>query len=95
MTPPLGLIEGYYGEPWSWEARTGTMRFLAAHGYGFHMYAPKADPYLRRRWKELHPEDEARALSDFGAECRASGVRFEGRMKSPGQSLVGRGALAP
>jgi len=76
MTPPLGLIEGYYGEPWSWEARTETMRFLAAHGYDFHMYAPKADPYLRRRWKELHPEDEARALSEFGAECRASGVRF-------------------
>ena len=54
MTPPLGLIEGYYGQPWTWEARAEQASFLKAHGYGFFMYAPKADAFLRRRWRELH-----------------------------------------
>jgi hypothetical protein len=52
------------------------MRFLAPHGYGFYLYAPKADPYLRRRWREPHPAGELAALSAFGADCRAAGVRF-------------------
>ena len=25
MTPALGLIEGYYGKPWSWRAREETI----------------------------------------------------------------------
>lgn len=40
------------------------------------MYAPKADAYLRKRWREPHPDDQAQALADFAAHCRRSGVRF-------------------
>ncbi len=74
--PPLGLIEGYYGEPWSWAARAEQVSFLAPHGYGFYMYAPKADPFLRRRWREPHPQDQAEALRRFADHCAAHGVRF-------------------
>lgn len=76
MTPELGLIEGYYGEPWTWAARAEQASFLKDHGYGFFMYAPKADPYLRRRWREMHPDDEARAIRAFADHCAATGVRF-------------------
>ncbi|MEX2570469.1 MAG: beta-N-acetylglucosaminidase domain-containing protein [Gemmatimonadota bacterium] len=76
MTPELGIIEGYYGRPWTWEARDETVTFLAPHGYGFFMYAPKADAYLRRRWVEPHPEAEHAALRRFSARCREVGVRF-------------------
>lgn len=76
MTPELGLIEGYYGLPWDWAARERVMRRLATAGYRFFMYAPKADAFLRRRWREAHPEGEARALAGFAAACRGAGVRF-------------------
>src|SRR5687768_9343371 len=32
MPIDLGIIEGFYGKPWTWEARAETMRFLAPHG---------------------------------------------------------------
>lgn len=41
MTAQLGIIEGYYGKPWSWQARAETVTFLKPHGYAFYLYAPK------------------------------------------------------
>ena len=76
MKPELGIIEGFYGKPWTWESRKETVDFLAPHGYRFYMYAPKADPFLRRKWQEPHPEGLASSLADFAAYCRDSGVRF-------------------
>ena len=76
MSPELGLIEGFYGRPWPMPARREAVRFLKPHGYGFYLYAPKADARLRKRWRELHPEAEAQDLADLAAHCRAHGVRF-------------------
>ena len=72
----LGIIEGFYGKPWSGKERGATMRFLADHGYGFYLYAPKADPYLRRRWREPYPLGDAESLRAFANECSAAQVRF-------------------
>lgn len=72
----LGIIEGYYGRAWSWEERAANVRFLAGHGYSFHIYAPKVDPYLRRRWQEDHPDEMARSLAGLAEACRDAGVRF-------------------
>ena len=74
--PELGVIEGYYGRPWSWEKRAETVAFLAGHGYGFYFYAPKADPYLRRLWREPHPNQIARHLVGLSDHCRSHGMRF-------------------
>jgi hyaluronoglucosaminidase len=76
MDVELGTIEGFYGRPWTWEEREATIAFLAPHGYRFYLYAPKADVYLRRRWKEPHPADWAEKLVALAAHCRALGVRF-------------------
>ena len=76
MDVELGIIEGFYGRPWSWREREETVAFLAPHGYGFYLYAPKADPYLRRRWREPHPDDLAEGLAGLAARCREAGVRF-------------------
>ena len=76
MTPELGLIEGYYGTPWSWRAREETIAFLKQYGYDFYLYAPKADAFLRKRWREAHAPEEATALKDLAAVCRALRVRF-------------------
>jgi hypothetical protein len=72
----LGIIEGFYGKPWSWEERSDTVAFLAPRGFRFYLYAPKGDPWLRRRWREDHPEDARLALVDFAGACRRHGVRF-------------------
>src|SRR5262249_45665655 len=76
MQVALGIIEGFYGRPWSWEARAETIAFLKAHGYRFYCYAPKADPYLRERWQEDHPPETAEELRELAEHCRALGVRF-------------------
>jgi hyaluronoglucosaminidase len=76
MTPPLGLIEGFFGRPWRWGERRAAVPALAAHGYRFYLYAPKADPYLRRRWQEPYPETELEELRLFSKLCRNEGVRF-------------------
>jgi hyaluronoglucosaminidase len=76
MTPPLGVIEGYYGRPWSWDMREAQARFLASHGYSSYIYAPKADAYLRRRWREDHPAEEADRLARMAATCASLGVGF-------------------
>lgn len=72
----LGLIEGFYGKPWNFEARTDAISRLAPHGYGFYLYAPKSDAYLRRRWQEEHPEEMAQQLRHLSRFCRERNVRF-------------------
>ncbi len=76
MSAPLGLIEGYYGRPWSWAMREEQARFLAAHDYSFYIYAPKADPYLRRRWREDHPSEDAAGLKRMAEVCSGLGMGF-------------------
>jgi hyaluronoglucosaminidase len=74
--PELGIIEGFFGRPWSWEERTDAVTYLGTRGYSFYLYAPKADPYLRRRWRDPYPDAELKALHAFGAACRDAEVRF-------------------
>ncbi|MFI4976420.1 MAG: beta-N-acetylglucosaminidase domain-containing protein [Caulobacterales bacterium] len=76
MDVELGIIEGYYGAPWSWAEREAQARFLAPHGYSFFIYAPKADAFLRRRWREDYPKAEADALAHMAGVCKAAGVAF-------------------
>ena len=76
MIPALGIIEGFFGRPWSWAERADAVRFLRPHGYTFYLYAPKADAFLRRRWQEPHPAAEMAALAEFREVCRAEHVRF-------------------
>lgn len=76
MDVELGIIEGFYGRPWSWDERAATIAFLAPHGYGFYLYAPKVDAYLRRRWQEDHPRETADALARLAGRCAELGVRF-------------------
>jgi hypothetical protein len=76
MQPELGIIEGFYGKPWSWEARAETVSFLAPYGYRFYLYAPKFDPYLRRQWQEPYPDNLADRLRSLSAHCQKEGVRF-------------------
>lgn len=75
-TPPLGIIEGFFGRPWSWEAREAYAGFLATKGFDFYLYAPKSDAYLRRQWQQDWPELEWAKLKQLRECYRSAGVRF-------------------
>lgn len=76
MTPELGIIEGFFGRPYSWAERSDMVRALGPAGYGFYLYAPKADAHLRRRWREPYPDAGLAELAAFAGVCREVGVRF-------------------
>jgi hyaluronoglucosaminidase len=72
----LGIIEGFFGRPWTWDERRAVVEMLAPYGYCFYHYAPKADPFLRRRWTEPHPLEEANQIKNFAQFCARLGVGF-------------------
>jgi hypothetical protein len=76
MVPQLGVIEGYFGRPWQHADRKRVMSRLGELGYAFFHFAPKADAFLRRRWREPHPDAALAELADLAAHCRALGLRF-------------------
>lgn len=78
-----GVIEGFYGPPWSEEARIAVGRWCAERGMTHYVYAPKDDPKHRQRWREPYTEDELRSLERVIEGC---GLAF-GFAVSPGLSI--------
>jgi hypothetical protein len=76
MIVELGVIEGYFGRPWSHADRKHVMTRLRDIGYSWFHYAPKADAFLRRRWREPHPADALAELVELSRHCRGLGMRF-------------------
>lgn len=73
---PFGVIEGFYGRAWSWEARRDAVGFLHSQGFDTYIYAPKSDRRLRRGWRDRHDAAVFEALRALRVECRARGIRF-------------------
>jgi hypothetical protein len=71
-----GVIEGFYGQPWTWAQRQGWVDWLHALGLNTFLYAPKADPWLRRRWQEHWPAADWAELRALSRRCRERGVAF-------------------
>ena len=71
-----GLIEGFFGHSWSWDARHAYASWLARHGYGFYLYAPKDDACLRRHWWQSWDDAQWQQLEQLRAVYRAQGVAF-------------------
>jgi hyaluronoglucosaminidase len=75
--PPLrGVVEGYYGRPWSGDARRDVIRFMGSHGLNAFVYGPKNDPYHRDRWRDPYPQGALADLRETVRVARRSKVRF-------------------
>ncbi|WP_294324117.1 beta-N-acetylglucosaminidase domain-containing protein [uncultured Sphingomonas sp.] len=74
--PDLGMIEGRFGRLWTPDERGYVVETLAAAGYGFYHYGPKADSALRRSWRTAHDAEQTEALARLSAQVRAAGMRF-------------------
>ncbi len=82
-----GVIEGFYGTPWSHVDRLDLLRFMGRVGLNTYVYAPKDDPYHRERWREPYPRAEAARLRELVDSARAAGVSLWYAV-SPGGSIV-------
>lgn len=66
-----GMIEGYYGIPYTNVKRKSIMEFGSYFKMNVYAFAPKDDPYHRDLWWELYPESELNEIADlakFGEE---------------------------
>ncbi|MEO8330213.1 MAG: protein O-GlcNAcase [Candidatus Nanopelagicales bacterium] len=81
-----GIIEGFYGKPWSLEQRMDMIAFIGAHRMNTFVYSPKDDDYCRRRWDEPYPTSELAALSELVQEASSHGVDVSYGL-SPGLSI--------
>lgn len=75
-TAPLGVIEGFFGRSWSWDARKNYAQFLALNEYDFYIYAPKDDKNLRTHWQADWPIEIKKSLTDLRQIYRAANVQF-------------------
>ncbi|HVM17953.1 MAG TPA: protein O-GlcNAcase [Gaiellaceae bacterium] len=71
-----GVIEGFYGPPWSHDERLEMIRFCGAHGLNTWVHAPKDDPYHRARWRDPYPDEELERLGELVREAERHGVEF-------------------
>lgn len=73
---PVGIVEGFYGRPWTHEERLEMIRFMGEIGLNHYCYAPKDDPYHRKKWREPYPADEAAKLHELVRACQKANVIF-------------------
>jgi hypothetical protein len=78
-----GVIEGFYGPPWSWDQRLATMAWCHQRDMTHYVYAPKDDPLHRQRWRDPYPDED---LAGFERLVAAGTLRV-GFGISPGLSM--------
>ncbi len=81
-----GIVEGFYGTPWTHEERLDMIRFIGARGMNRFVYAPKDDPAVRRAWREPYSGAELERLAELVAVAAGAGVEVEYCL-SPGLSI--------
>ncbi len=85
--PTRGVVEGFYGTPWSHETRLSLIDFFGDFKMNSYFYGPKDDPYHSSpNWRLPYPEDQARNISELIAACKANYVDFIWAIH-PGQDI--------
>lgn len=72
-----GVVEGFYGTPWSHETRLSMLDFMGRHKMNSYVYGPKDDPYHRTpSWRQPYPESEAKKIRELTERARRNHVEF-------------------
>ena len=71
-----GVIEGFYGQPWSHAERFELFDWMAGWGLNTYLYAPKDDLKHRAIWRERYSPEEADALGEVIRACQQRSLRF-------------------
>lgn len=82
-----GAIEGFYGIPWSHQARQDLFAFCGRHKLNTYIYTPKDDLLLRSKWRELYAGEDLEQLAELVEVANAHHVDFTYAL-SPGNDIV-------
>lgn len=87
VIPERGVVEGFYGEPWSHEVRKSLIDFYGKFKMNVYLYGPKDDPYHScPNWRLPYPEKEARNIKELIETCKRNRVDFVWAIH-PGQDI--------
>lgn len=85
--PFRGVVEGFYGTPWSFEDRVSQLQFYGRMKMNTYIFGPKDDPYHRSPyWREPYPADQAQNIKDLVTEAAKNKVDFVWAMH-PGMDI--------
>ena len=72
-----GVVEGFYGTPWSHEARLRQLRFYGQNKMNTYIYGPKDDPYHSSpNWRLPYPAQEAKQIKELVQVAKENAVNF-------------------
>ncbi len=72
-----GVVEGFYGTPWSHEARMHQIEFYGKNKMNTYIYGPKDDPYHSSpNWRKPYPEKEAAQIHELIEQATRHEVNF-------------------
>ncbi|MDI2035221.1 O-GlcNAcase NagJ [Paenarthrobacter nitroguajacolicus] len=71
-----GVIEGFYGTPWSHQARLDAIAFAGRQKMNTYIYSPKDDPLLRDKWRALYSNQELQQLQELIDAAATNHIRF-------------------
>ncbi|MCM1110080.1 MAG: beta-N-acetylglucosaminidase domain-containing protein [Clostridium sp.] len=72
-----GVIEGFYGEPWSHEVRLSLIDYYGKNKLNEYFYGPKDDPYHSvPNWRQPYPEDQAQKIRELVEASNKARVNF-------------------
>uniref|UniRef100_A0A914H9V9 protein O-GlcNAcase n=1 Tax=Globodera rostochiensis TaxID=31243 RepID=A0A914H9V9_GLORO len=82
-----GVVEGFYGRPWTTEQRKHLFTLLRKFGMNTYLYAPKDDLKHRAEWRLLYTPEEAALLESLIKAAKDNGITFVYAL-SPGIDIV-------
>src|SRR5262245_42466340 len=71
-----GVIEGFYGPPWTPSERLALFASMADWGLNTYMYAPKDDLKHRALWREPYSAAETNEIGSLIRAAQAKQLRF-------------------
>ncbi|MBD2843999.1 beta-N-acetylglucosaminidase domain-containing protein [Paenibacillus sp. IB182496] len=84
--PVRGIVEGFYGPPWTAAQRLEMLAYIAARRMNTYVYAPKDDPYHRSWWREPYDGPALEQLAALLARAQELALDFVYCL-SPGLSM--------
>ncbi|WP_079054564.1 beta-N-acetylglucosaminidase domain-containing protein [Streptomyces graminilatus] len=85
-TGTRGIVEGFYGTPWTQRQRLDMLDFAARWKLNTYIYTPKDDPYLRARWRDPYPTARLTTLGTLVRRATTNHITFVYAL-SPGPSV--------
>lgn len=85
--PYRGVVEGFYGTPWSHEVRLSLIDFYGQYKMNTYLYGPKDDPYHSApHWRLPYPAKEGNNIQELVEACKRNYVDFVWAIH-PGQDI--------